>query len=115
MMPSRSTPVPTMQPRTSRRRAPPRHRSDHLATVPDDALALDRGAHHEAWHVGQEQQWHVEGVAQLDEPGGLVRGVEEQHPALEHRVVRYHPDDLAVEPGEAGDKLPGPQRMDLEQ
>src|ERR1019366_8797537 len=46
--------------------------ADHLGAVPDDALPLDGGAHHEPGNVGQEQQRHAEGIAELDEPGGLV-------------------------------------------
>ena len=76
--------------------------------MPDDALPLHGGADHEAGHVGEEQQRHVERVAELDEPGGLVGGVDEQHAALEQRVVRDHADDLAGQPGEPDRQLPAP-------
>ena len=38
-------------------------RADHLRAVADDPLALDLRADHEAGHVGEEQQRHVERVA----------------------------------------------------
>ncbi len=56
--------------------------ADHLRAVADDPLALDRGADHEAGHVGEEEQRHVEGVAGLDEARRLVGRVDEQHAAL---------------------------------
>ena len=56
--------------------------ADHLRAVADDPLALDRGADHEAGHVGEEEQRHVEGVAGLDEAGRLVGGVDEEDAAL---------------------------------
>src|SRR5260370_37692362 len=54
-------------------------------------------------------------MARLDEPGRLVRRVDDQHPALEHGVVRDYAAHLAVQPGETGDDFPGPQRVDLEE
>ena len=63
----------------------------------------------------EEHQRHVERVAQLHEPRRLVGGVDEQHAALEHRVVADDADDLAVEPAEADDELARPQRVDLEE
>ena len=83
--------------------------------MPDDALLLHRRAHHEARHVGQEQQRHVEGVAELHEPGRLVGRVDEQHAALEQGVVGDDADRLAVQPGEADQHLARPQGVDLEQ
>ena len=71
---------------------------------------LDRRADHEAGHVGEEQQRHVERVAELDEPGRLVGGVDEQHAALEHRSCSRRRRRLAVEPAEPDDDLPRPQR-----
>src|SRR6202050_1495612 len=90
-------------------------RADHLGAVADDALLFYRRSDHEARYVGQEQQRHVEGIARLDEPRRLVGRVDEEHAALEHGIVRDHPDDLAIKPGEAGDQLPGPQLVYLEQ
>ena len=56
--------------------------ADHLGAVADDPLALDRGADHEARHVGEEEQRDVEGVAGLDEAGGLVGRVDEEDAAF---------------------------------
>ena len=55
--------------------------ADHLRPVADDPVALDRGADHEAGHVGEEEQRHVEGVAGLDEAGRLVGRVDEEDAA----------------------------------
>ena len=81
----------------------------------DDPLLLHLGADHEPRHIGQEDQRDVERVAQLHKTGGLVRGVDEQRPALRHGVVRHQSDDLTVHAGEADDEFGGPQRVDLEE
>ena len=81
-------------------------RADHLGAVADDALALDLGADHEAGHVGEEQQRHVEGVARPDEARGLVGGVGEQHAALVLGLVGHDPD-RAGRPG-ARSRRPAP-------
>ena len=80
------------------------HRGDHLRAVPDDALPLDLAADHEAGHVGEVEQRDVERVAQPDEPGGLVGGVDEQHAALHRRVVGDDADRTAVDAAEADDR-----------
>ena len=90
-----------------------RHRRDHLRAVADDPLALDLRADHEARHVGQEQQRHVERVAGPDEARGLVGRVDEQHAALELRLVGDDPDRAAVEARVADDHLLGPALVDL--
>ena len=69
--------------------------ADHLRAVADDPLALDLGADHEAGHVGEEQQRDVERVAGPDEARALVRGVDEQHAALDLRLVGDDPDRRA--------------------
>ncbi len=66
--------------------------ADHLRAVADDALALDLRADHEARHVGEEQQRHVERVARPDEARRLVGRVDEQHAALVLRLVGDDPD-----------------------
>ena len=81
----------------------------------DDALALDRGADHEAWDIGQEQERDVECVAGPDEPRALVRGIDEQDAALDLRLVGHDPDDVAVEPSVADDDLLGPAGVDLQE
>ena len=70
-------------------------------------------ADHEAGHVGQEEQRHVERVAGPDEARRLVGRVDEQHAALHLRLVRDDPDRPAVEPREADDELLGPARVHL--
>src|SRR6185437_11477077 len=75
----------------------------------------DGVADHEAGNVGEEEQWHVERVAHLDETGGLVGGVDEEHAALLHRLIRDDADGLTVEPGEADEQLARPQLVDLEE
>ena len=82
--------------------------ADHLGAVADDALALDLRADHEAGHVGEEQQRHVERVARPDEARGLVGGVDEQHAALVLGLVGDDPDRAAVEAREADDQLLAP-------
>jgi len=46
---------------------------------------------------------------------GLVGRVDEQHPALDLRLVRHETDRAAVEPPEADDDLLGPARVNLEE
>ena len=89
--------------------------ADHLRPVADDPLALDRGADHEAGHVGEEEQRHVEGVAGLDEARRLVGRVDEEHAALLARLVGDDADDAAVEPAVADDQLLRPALVDLEE
>src|ERR1035438_7695930 len=50
----------------------------------------------------------------MDEAGRLARGVDEQHAALEQRVVGHDADGTAGQPGEPDGELAGPQRVDLE-
>ena len=45
----------------------------------------------------------------------LVRAVDEQHAALEHRVVGDHADHLTVQAGEPDHQFLRPQRVDLEE
>ena len=92
-----------------------RDRADHLRPVPDDPLALDVLADHEAGHVRQEEQRDVEGVAGHDEARRLVGGIDEQHAALHLRLVRHDPDRPAVEPRVADNDLLGPARVHLEE
>ena len=88
---------------------------DQLGPVADDALALDLGPDHEPGHVGQEHQRQVEGVAQPDEAGHLVGRVDEQHPALDHRLVGDDADGPALDPAQAADHLGGELALDLEE
>ncbi len=90
-------------------------RADHLRAVADDPVALDLRADHEAGHVREEQQRHVERVARPDEPRGLVGRVGEQHAALVLRLVGHDPDRPTVQTRVADDQLLRPARMDLQQ
>ena len=83
------------------------HRRHHLRPVTDDALALDGRADHEPGHVGQEDQREVEGVAQPDEAGRLVGGVDEQGAGEMGRVVGDDADRMPVETAEPDDQLAG--------
>ena len=89
--------------------------ADHLRPVADDPLALDRGADHEAGHVGEEEQRQVEGVAGLDEARRLVGRVDEEHAAFLARLVGDDADDAAVEPAVADDQLFRPALVDFEE
>ena len=88
---------------------------DQLGAVADDALALDLGPDREPGHVGQEHQRQVEGVAQPDEAGHLVGRVDEQHPALDRRLVGDDPDGPTLDPAQAIDDLGGELALDLEE
>ncbi len=86
--------------------------ADHLRPVADDPLALDRGADHEAGHVGEEEQRQVEGVAGLDEAGRLVGGVDEEDAAGVLGLVGDDADRAPVEPPVADDQLLRPALVD---
>ena len=73
------------------------------------------GPDHEPGHVGEEQQRDVERIAQPDEPGRLVGGIDEQHAAEMARLGGHDADRLAVEPGERRDHLGSEQLLDLKQ
>ena len=81
----------------------------------DDPLALDRGADHEAGHVGEEEKRNVEGVTEQDEAGALVGRIDEEHAALETRLRGDDPHRPAIDAGEAGDNLAGIELLDLEE
>ena len=52
-------------------------------------------------HVLQEQQRDVEGVAQVDEPRRLVRGVHVEDAAQVHRFVRHDAHRLPADARQA--------------
>ncbi len=66
-------------------------------------------AHHVPGGVLEEEQRHVDLVGQLDELGGLVRLLGEQHAP----VVGQHADRVAVDGGPAGDQAGAVQRLEL--
>ena len=82
--------------------------ADHLGSVTDDPLALDGGADHESGHVGEKEQGDAERVARLDEARRLVGAVDEQHAALDLRLVGDDADRPAVQPPVADDQFLGP-------
>ena len=83
-----------------RRRA---HHVEHLRAVADDARVLDLRADHEARHVLQEDERHVERVADLHEARGLVGRVDVEDAAEVVRLVRDDADALAADAREARD------------
>ena len=82
-----------------------RKRGDHLGPVPDDSLALDRGADHEPGHIRKEEQWDIERVAARDETRCLVGGVHEEHAAFEARLRCEDADGVTVDARETADDL----------
>ena len=62
------------------------------AEVPDLGALLGLGADHEAGGVAQEQDRDLVGVAELEEPGRLVRAVAVDGPAEVARVVGHDTD-----------------------
>ncbi len=82
---------------------------DHLGAVLDDAALLVVLAHHVARGVLEEQQGHVGLVAELDELGGLVGLLAEEHAA----VVGEDTDGVAVDGRPAGHEARPVQRLEL--
>ena len=82
--------------------------------MPDDARPLHLGAHHEARDVGQVDERNVEGVAEPDEPGGLVGGVHEEDASLDLGLVGDDAHRAAAEPRQADDDLGGEEPLQLE-
>ena len=76
-----------------------RHRVDQLRAVLDDAALLVALADHEAGDVLQEQERHVDLVAELDELRALLRRLGEQD-----AVVGEDADRVAVQVRPAGDQ-----------
>ena len=82
--------------------------------MPDDPRVLDLRADHEAGHVLQEDERHVERVADLDEVRRLVGRVVVEDAAEVHRLVGDDADALAADAREARDDAPGEARLDVE-
>ena len=66
---------------------------EQLGPVADDSRPLLMGSGHVAGDIGEGEEGNVEGVAEPDEPGGLVGGVDVE--------------DAGVEPGIVGDDADG--------
>ena len=79
----------------------------------DDASVLLVDAGQEAGHVNERDEREVEGVAGSDEPGGLLGGLDVEHPGEHHGLVADHSDRPAIEAGEAAHDVPGPGRVVL--
>src|SRR6188472_103969 len=90
-------------------------RVEHLRAVADDPGVLDFGADHEAGHVLEEDERDVEGVAEVDEAGGLVGGVVIEYSGQLLGLVGDDPGWLAAETGEAGDQGLGELWLDVEE
>ena len=86
-----------------------RHGVDHHRAVLDHPAFLVLLADHVAGRVVQEQQWRVGAVGQLDELGGLLRLLAEQHAA----VVGEDADRIAVQVGPAGHQRRAVERLEL--
>ena len=80
---------------------------DELGAVADDAAAFLVLAGQEAGHVHQVHQWDVERVAEADEAGGLVGGVDVQAAGLHVGLVGDDADHHAADPAEADDDVLG--------
>ncbi len=75
---------------------------EHPAEVADGGGPLRRRADHEPRRVAQHQHRQRERVAQLHEPGSLVRAVGVDRAAEVGRVVRDHAERPAVDARERG-------------
>ena len=81
----------------------------------DDAAVLLVGAGQEPGHVHQVDEGQPKGVAHLDEPGGLVGGVDVQAPAHDHGLVADEAHGPAADPAEAGDDVGGVVGLELKE
>ena len=84
------------------------HRVDHLGAVLGDAALLEVRADDVAGDVVQEQQGHVDLVAQLNELGGFLGGLREQG-----AVVAQHSQGIAMHPPPAAHQGGAVQRLEL--
>ncbi len=86
----------------------------HLGSVPDDAFVLDLAADHKARHVHQEQQRHVERIADLHKVRGLVGAVDVEDAAEVLGIVGNDSNRIAADARKAGDDVFRPARLDVE-
>ena len=86
-----------------------------LRTVADHPPPLEVLAGVEAGRVDERDQRHVEGVAERDEPGRLLRGRDVDRAGERHRLVGDDADRPAVDRRERGDDVGRPFRSQLEQ
>ena len=80
---------------------------EHPAEVPHRRVRLRLRADHEAGGVAQRDDRQPERVAELQEPGGLVRGVVVDRSPEMGRVVRDQPHRPALDPDQRGDHARG--------
>ena len=88
---------------------------DDLRPVADDALVLLVDAGQEARAVHERDDRDVVDVADPDEPGDLVAGVDVEDAGHDRGLAGDDPDREPVEPGEADDGIRGVGRVDLEE
>ena len=73
----------------------------------DDAGVLLVGAGQEARYIHQVDQWNSEGIAELDEAGGLVRSVDVQASAHRKGLIGNYAHAVPAQAAEAGDNVVG--------
>ena len=81
----------------------------------DDAAVLLVDSRQEARHIHQVHQGDVEDVAETDEAGPLVAGVDVKDSSQVHGLVGHHSDGHAAEAGEADDQVGGEIPMHLQE
>ena len=80
-----------------------------------DPALLRLQANHEARFVGKRDQRQVEHVAKLDQPNHLRAALDVGRAALMHRIVRHHPDRIAVNPSQSGNPRTPIERSNLKE
>ena len=86
---------------------------EHFRTVADDAAAFLGEAGHEAGDVHQREDGDRVDVADADEAGGLVGGIDVDAAGLDRRLVGDDADDEAFEFGEADEHVGREVRHDF--
>ena len=87
---------------------------EHAAAMPHQGGALDLRPDHHAGGVAEHDHRQVEAVAQLHEPGGLVRTIAVNRAGQELRVVGENSDGPALDPGQGGDHAEAEVRPQLQ-
>ncbi len=81
----------------------------------DDAAAFLGDAGHKAGDIDEGDQGDVENVAETDEAGAFVRGVDVEGAGFDGGVVGNDADDDALDAGETDDDVRGEERVNLEE
>ena len=87
---------------------------EQFGAMPDDPGPFLLGAGHVAGEIRERQERDVEGVAEPDEPRGLVRGVHIEDAGAEARIVGDHADRPAHDPDEGHNHIFCPVFVGLE-